>query len=702
MLQKCQWHGLTKGAIIQIFYHGLDEPTQGILDVTSGGIFLHKYPNQAFQLIEDKVLFKHDWSTKPKTEHHQESISFTDTDNSRFIEKLKAMDSQIISLNEELQDIRNKYNELREGNASKNHLNDDTPIIKNDLKKDLEDFKRCIRGIRTIHDKLYDRDDGKTTGVLPKKKSKPINQEPQSKTDFEKLMTKFLDDQRVSNMFFKNNVNDMIVKMKQNERNFQTKIKNMEIKIDGWSKSQNISLEQTNRTEPPPPPQAHTEHVNAVFTGSEMSDDSSKILKDPPPPIIINNKIEKELLCGRNKRISISLNKTGGAWIGGWHFTLGDLYNWSIILNVVEYTCLAFRFASYPSEFNREIKNPGKFTRRHLKIKWNKAQVFTHIKKRIKSQAEKSASTPHFLSKHVKYAALCLCASHFSPKSEVIKDLSASVNVIPKSMFEHLKLAQLKKTGMLVEMADMTKRSPIGIVENVIVKIDKFLFPSDFTVMDMLNTRNETMILGRSFIATIHAEINVFNKEISFGIGDLVKDPRERSFDDYKWMFDLEVDQLADEYELDIGKKGHMLDDIWENCKKVQWDNTYWWHDQKSEEGESIIIDETDCDFEEDIRLIEKFLYDNSSPRPPEEFVSANSDAKIKSFSPSPILVKDSDLLMEEIDLFYTSDNPMPPGIVDKDYDSERDILILKDFPSNNSLSFAEKESFHFDIPPFS
>nr|GEY30262.1 hypothetical protein [Tanacetum cinerariifolium] len=52
-------------------------------------------------------------------------------------------------------------------------------------------------------------------------------------------------------------------------------------------------------------------------------------------------------------------------------------------------------------------------------------------------------------------------------------------------------------------------------------------------------------------------------------------------------------------------------------------------------------IDETDCDFEEDIRLIEKLLYDNSSPRPPEEFVSANSDAKIKSFSPSPILVKD-------------------------------------------------------------
>nr|GFB73104.1 hypothetical protein [Tanacetum cinerariifolium] len=65
-------------------------------------------------------------------------------------------------------------------------------------------------------------------------------------------------------------------------------------------------------------------------------------------------------------------------------------------------------------------------------------------------------------------------------------------------------------------------------------------------------------------------------------------------------------------------------------------------------------IDETDCDFEEDIRLIEKLLYDNSSSHPPKEFVSANSDAAIKYFSPSPILVKDNDSLMEEIDLFCT------------------------------------------------
>ncbi|GKB26569.1 hypothetical protein Tco_0865970 [Tanacetum coccineum] len=173
--------------------------------------------------------------------------------------------------------------------------------LNNDVRNDLEDFKRCMRSMRTVRYKLFKRDDGKTTGVLPKKESKPVNQEHQPQTDFEKSITKFLDGQRVTNMFFRNNVNDMILKMKQNEKNFQTKIKNMERKIDKWSKSQNVSSEQTDRTEPPPPPQAHTEHVNDVFSRSEKFNDSPKTLKDLPPPIIVDNKIKKINLLRHRK-----------------------------------------------------------------------------------------------------------------------------------------------------------------------------------------------------------------------------------------------------------------------------------------------------------------------------------------------------------------------------------------------------------------
>nr|GEY25320.1 hypothetical protein [Tanacetum cinerariifolium] len=104
-------------------------------------------------------------------------------------------------------------------------------------------------------------------------------------------------------------------------------------------------------------------------------------------------------------------------------------------------------------------------------------------------------------------------------------------------------------------------------------------------------------------------------------------------------------------------------------------------------------IDETDCHPENEIRLIERLLYDNSSPRPPEEFVSENSYAKIESFSPSPIAIEDSDYLMEEIDLTFTSDDLMPPGIEEDDDDS-RDILIREELLDNYSLPLPENELF--------
>nr|GEX76524.1 hypothetical protein [Tanacetum cinerariifolium] len=109
-------------------------------------------------------------------------------------------------------------------------------------------------------------------------------------------------------------------------------------------------------------------------------------------------------------------------------------------------------------------------------------------------------------------------------------------------------------------------------------------------------------------------------------------------------------------------------------------------------------INEADFDPKEEIRLVEKLLCDNSSPRPLEEFNYENSDAIIESFFPSPILVEDSDSLMEKIDLFLTSDDSMPLGIENNDYDSEGDILFLEELVNNDSPLLSENESFHFDV----
>ncbi|GKF90557.1 hypothetical protein Tco_0274258, partial [Tanacetum coccineum] len=104
-------------------------------------------------------------------------------------------------------------------------------------------------------------------------------------------------------------------------------------------------------------------------------------------------------------------------------------------------------------------------------------------------------------------------------------------------------------------------------------------------------------------------------------------------------------------------------------------------------------IEEADFDLEEEIRLIKNLSYDNSSPRPPEECNSEIADTIIKSPSPSPIPVEDSDFLMEEIELFLASDDSMPSGIENNDYDSEEDICFLEELLSNDSPPLPENES---------
>ncbi|GJS40402.1 hypothetical protein Tco_0565445 [Tanacetum coccineum] len=70
-----------KGNIIKIFYHGLSEITQEVLNAAAGGIFLYKTPNQAYQLLEDKVLLKLDWAKNQKTKSSlNKTVAFADED----------------------------------------------------------------------------------------------------------------------------------------------------------------------------------------------------------------------------------------------------------------------------------------------------------------------------------------------------------------------------------------------------------------------------------------------------------------------------------------------------------------------------------------------------------------------------------------------------------------------------------------------
>ncbi|GJS78228.1 hypothetical protein Tco_0728109 [Tanacetum coccineum] len=103
---------------------------------------------------------------------------------------------------------------------------------------------------------------------------------------------------------------------------------------------------------------------------------------------------------------------------------------------------------------------------------------------------------------------------------KALADLGASVSVMPYSTFTNLGLSELAPTELIIELADRTIKRPKGLVENVLVGIGKFVFPIDFIVLDMLEDIKVPLILGRLFLYTSHAKINVFKRKIALRVGN--------------------------------------------------------------------------------------------------------------------------------------------------------------------------------------
>nr|GEZ79755.1 reverse transcriptase domain-containing protein [Tanacetum cinerariifolium] len=85
---------------------------------------------------------------------------------------------------------------------------------------------------------------------------------------------------------------------------------------------------------------------------------------------------------------------------------------------------------------------------------------------------------------------------------------------MPLSIWKKLRLPTLKDTKMVLELADRTISKPTGVAENVFVKVGKFYFPADFVVLDFVADPRVPLILGRPFLSTAHALIDVYEGEI--------------------------------------------------------------------------------------------------------------------------------------------------------------------------------------------
>jgi len=103
-------------------------------------------------------------------------------------------------------------------------------------------------------------------------------------------------------------------------------------------------------------------------------------------------------------------------------------------------------------------------------------------------------------------------------------DLGASINVKPLSVFTSLPLGPLKPTCVVIQLANRSTVQPVGLIEDVLIRVNKLVFPVDFYILDMggedSHSGATTIILGRPFLKTSRTKIDVHADTLTMEFGE--------------------------------------------------------------------------------------------------------------------------------------------------------------------------------------
>ncbi|GJV44782.1 reverse transcriptase domain-containing protein [Tanacetum coccineum] len=214
-----------------------------------------------------------------------------------------------------------------------------------------------------------------------------------------------------------------------------------------------------------------------------------------------------------------------------------------------------------------------------------------------------------------------------------LADLGASINLMPFSIWKKLSLPELTPTRMTLELADRSITRPKGVAEDFFIKVAKFHFPTNFVVVDFDADPRVLLILGRSFLRTGRALIDVYGEEIT-----------------------LRVNDEAVTFNLN---------------QTTRYSSTY---DDMSVNR----IDVIDVACEEYAQ--EVFGFSNNStggnPTPVSETIIFDSSLSLTPF-------EGSGFILEEIEA-YLKDDSISPKIIHADLDPEGDICLIENFLNND------------------
>nr|GFA54607.1 reverse transcriptase domain-containing protein [Tanacetum cinerariifolium] len=280
-----------------------------------------------------------------------------------------------------------------------------------------------------------------------------------------------------------------------------------------------------------------------------------------------------------------------------------------------------------------------------------------------------------------------------------LANLNASINLMPLSVWNKISLPELSPTCMTLKLTDRSISRPVGVAKDVFVKVGTFHFPADFVVVDFDADPRVPLILGRSFLKTRRALIDVYEGELTLRVGkeavtfNLYQTSRcSANYDAMSinqiYLIDVACEEYSQEF-LGFSVSGNptpSTEPIVSNSSPTL--TPFGYSDILLEETDAFLaindepispeIDESYYDSKGDILILEEFLNDDpSSPPLPLQELKVVKPTNKKSSIDEPPVVELKDLPPHLEDAFLEGDDKLPV-IIAKDLENEEKSALIK------------------------
>ncbi|KAL5555033.1 hypothetical protein UlMin_037269 [Ulmus minor] len=445
MLRKCPHHGISIWLQVSTFYNGLVSNYRAMIDAASGGCLMGKTPEEAHELLEVMAENNNQW--------HSE----------RVIVKRPAAVNEIDSVNV-------LSAQCQVGNPFASPNSEQANYVSNFQRPQHNPYSNTYNpGWRNHPNLSWGNNQG---GFKPSSSS----YQPQEKkqTDLEGILGKFIEESRTNfrnqeaiNRDIQNQLGQL---SKQIAERSQGSLPSDTINPKEHAKA--ITLRSGKEVEKPRKPEKKMDESKEKPSTSQDVQPSPTAKYEPPIPY------PQRLL---KKKLDNQFDK---------------------FLEIFKKLHINIPFA----EMLEQMPKYAKFMKEILSKK-RKLGDYETVMLNEECSAVLQRKLPQKLKDPGSFTIPCTIGSCNFDK--VLCDLGASINLMPLSVFRKLGLGEVKPTSISLQLADRSVKYPRGVIEDVLIKVDKFIFPADFVVLDMEEDREIPLILGRPFLATGRTLIDV-------------------------------------------------------------------------------------------------------------------------------------------------------------------------------------------------